>query len=80
MVTARTMLLVSVDLYCTQEGKGLPLIVHHGGPGLDQTVIAPHLSPLASTCSSSVMTTGAADVPPPPGGRTRIRSIGSSAI
>ncbi len=47
MVTARTMLLVSVDLYCTQEGKGLPLIVHHGGPGLDQTVIAPHLSPLA---------------------------------
>jgi len=25
----------------------LPLIVHHGGPGLDQTVIAPHLSPLA---------------------------------
>ncbi|MCH7577683.1 MAG: alpha/beta fold hydrolase [Chloroflexi bacterium] len=47
MVTARTMLLVSVDLYCTQEGKGLPLIVHHGGPGLDQTVIAPHLSALA---------------------------------
>ena len=47
MVTARTMLLVSVDLYCTQEGEGLPLIVHHGGPGLDQTVIAPRLSPLA---------------------------------
>ena len=47
MVTARTMLLVSVDLYCTQEGEGLPLIVHHGGPGLDQTVIAPHLRPLA---------------------------------
>ncbi len=47
MVTARTMLLVSVDLHCTQEGEGLPLIVHHGGPGLDQTVIAPHLSPLA---------------------------------
>ena len=47
MVTARTMLLVSVDLHCTQEGEGLPLIVHHGGPGLDQTIIAPHLSPLA---------------------------------
>ena len=47
MVTARTMLLVSVDLHCTQEGAGLPLIVHHGGPGLDQTVIAPHLNPLA---------------------------------
>ena len=47
MVTARTMLLVSVDLHCTQEGEGLPLIVHHGGPGLDQTVIAPHLRPLA---------------------------------
>ena len=47
MVTARTMLLVSVDLHCTQEGEGLPLIVHHGGPGLDQTVIAPRLSPLA---------------------------------
>ena len=41
------MLLVSVDLHCTQEGEGLPLIVHHGGPGLDQTIIAPHLSPLA---------------------------------
>jgi proline iminopeptidase len=41
------MLLVSVDLHCTQEGEGLPLIVHHGGPGLDQTVIAPHLNPLA---------------------------------
>lgn len=47
MVTSRTMLLVSVDLHCTQEGEGLPLIVHHGGPGLDQTVIAPHLNPLA---------------------------------
>ena len=47
MVTSRTMLLVSVDLHCTQEGEGLPLIVHHGGPGLDQTIIAPHLSPLA---------------------------------
>ncbi len=46
MVTSRTMLLVSVDLHCTQEGEGLPLIVHHGGPGLDQTVIAPHLNPL----------------------------------
>ncbi len=47
MVTARTMLLVSVDLHCTQEGSGHPLIVHHGGPGLDQSVILPHLRPLA---------------------------------
>lgn len=47
MVIARTMILVNIDLYCTQEGEGLPLIVHHGGPGLDQTVIAPHLKPSA---------------------------------
>ena len=47
MVSARTVLLVNVDLYCTEEGAGPPLLVHHGGPGLDQTVIAPHLSPLA---------------------------------
>jgi proline iminopeptidase len=47
MVTARTLLLVNVDLYCTEDGEGLPLMVHHGGPGLDHTVIAPHLSPLA---------------------------------
>ena len=47
MVSARTLLLVNVDLYCTEEGEGPPLIVHHGGPGLDQTVIAPHLRPLA---------------------------------
>ena len=47
MVNARTVLLVNVDLYCTEEGDGPPLLVHHGGPGLDHTVIAPHLSPLA---------------------------------
>lgn len=47
MVSARTLLLVDVDLHCTEEGQGLPLIVHHGGPGLDHTVIAPHLRPLA---------------------------------
>src|SRR3989337_1006413 len=47
MVTARRVLLVNVDLYCTEEGDGPPLLVHHGGPGLDHTVIAPHLSPLA---------------------------------
>lgn len=47
MVAARTLLLVNVDLYCTQQGEGLPLIVHHGGPGLDQTVIEPHLRPLS---------------------------------
>ena len=48
MVDARTVLLVNVDLHCTEEGAGPPLLVHHGGPGLDHTVIAPHLSPLAS--------------------------------
>jgi proline iminopeptidase len=47
MVNARTVLLVNVDLHCTEEGEGLPLLVHHSGPGLDHTVIAPHLSPLA---------------------------------
>src|SRR3970282_507106 len=47
MVNARTVLLVNVDLYCTEEGDGPPLLVHRGGPGLDHTVIAPHLSPLA---------------------------------
>src|SRR3972149_3052185 len=47
MVSARTVLLVNVDLHCTEEGAGPPLLVHHGGPGLDHTVIAPHLSPLA---------------------------------
>ncbi len=44
---ARNLLLVDVDLHCTEEGQGLPLLVHHGGPGLDHTVIAPHLGPLA---------------------------------
>ena len=48
MVDARTVLLVNVDIHCTEEGAGPPLLVHHGGPGLDHTVIAPHLSPLAS--------------------------------
>jgi len=47
MTTARTLLLVDIDLHCTEEGEGFPLLVHHGGPGLDHTVIAPHLGPLA---------------------------------
>jgi len=47
VTTARTLLLVDADLHCTEEGEGLPLLVHHGGPGLDHTVIAPHLGPLA---------------------------------
>ncbi len=46
MVSARSLLLVDVDLHCMEEGEGLPLLVHHGGPGLDHTVIAPHLGPL----------------------------------
>lgn len=45
--STRTLLLVDADLHCTEEGEGLPLVVHHGGPGLDHTVIAPHLGPLA---------------------------------
>ena len=47
MATSRTVLLVSVDLHCTEDGEGLPLMVHHGGPGLDHTIIAPHLGTLA---------------------------------
>jgi len=46
MASARTVLLVNVDIYCIEEGSGPPLLVHHGGPGLDHTVIAPHLGPL----------------------------------
>jgi proline iminopeptidase len=47
MVTARSLLLVDVDLNCIEEGEGLPLLIHHGGPGLDHSVIAPHLGPLS---------------------------------
>src|SRR3972149_6574704 len=47
MVNPGTVLLVNVDLYCTEAGAGPPLLVHHGGPGLDHTVIAPHLNSLA---------------------------------
>jgi proline iminopeptidase len=47
MSSSRTLLLVDTDLHCTEKGEGLPLLVHHGGPGLDHTVIAPHLGPLA---------------------------------
>jgi proline iminopeptidase len=45
--STRTLLLVDADVHCTEEGEGLPLLVHHGGPGLDHTVIAPHLGPMA---------------------------------
>ena len=47
MSSSRTLLLVDADLHCTEQGEGLPLLVHHGGPGLDHTVIAPHLAPMA---------------------------------
>ena len=47
MATARTLLLVDVDLHYREEGEGLPLVVLHGGPGLDHTAIEPHLRPLA---------------------------------
>ncbi|MEW6034589.1 MAG: alpha/beta hydrolase [Chloroflexota bacterium] len=36
-----------VQLYYTDEGAGLPLVVHHGGPGFDHTSIAPFLRDLA---------------------------------
>lgn len=45
--TSRTLLLLDVDLHCTEEGEGYPLLVHHGGPGLDHNVITPHLQPMA---------------------------------
>lgn len=47
MASGATMLLVNVDLFCSDDGEGLPLVVHHGGPGLDQTAIQQALSPLA---------------------------------
>jgi proline iminopeptidase len=47
MARTRTVLLLNVDLHTSREGEGPPLIVHHGGPGLDHTVIQPHLKPLA---------------------------------
>lgn len=47
MVNARTLLLVNVDLHCMEEGEGPPLVVHHGGPGLDHSTIEPHLRPLS---------------------------------
>jgi proline iminopeptidase len=47
MGSGRILLLVDVDLHCVERGEGLPLLVHHGGPGLDHTVIARHLDPLA---------------------------------
>jgi proline iminopeptidase len=47
MGSGRVLLLVDVDLHCVERGEGLPLLVHHGGPGLDHTVIARHLDPMA---------------------------------
>jgi proline iminopeptidase len=46
MAKSRTVLLLNVDLNCVREGDGPPLIVHHGGPGLDHSTIMPHLKPL----------------------------------
>ena len=34
-------------LFVSQEGKGVPLIVIHGGPGLNHRYFKPHLDPLA---------------------------------
>jgi proline iminopeptidase len=36
-----------IQLYFTDTGSGLPLVVHHGGPGFDHTTIAPFLSGLS---------------------------------
>ena len=36
------------QLYFKEDGKGLPLIVHHGGPGFDHTTICPFLGALAA--------------------------------
>ena len=36
-----------VSLYVEGLGEGLPLIVLHGGPGLDHTMFRPYLDPLA---------------------------------
>ena len=36
-----------VELYVRAEGAGRPLVLLHGGPGLDGSVFFPALSPLA---------------------------------
>lgn len=38
------------QLYVEERGRGLPLIVLHGGPGLDHTMFGDRLDPLAGAC------------------------------
>ena len=40
------------DLHCDERGNpdGLPLLVLHGGPGLDHTMFGDWLDPLADAC------------------------------
>ena len=34
-------------LHVTERGEGFPLLVFHGGPGLDHTMLGDYLDPLA---------------------------------
>jgi proline iminopeptidase len=46
-VTGRHVEVDDTRLWIVEEGEGLPLIVLHGGPGLDHTMFRPFLDPLA---------------------------------
>jgi proline iminopeptidase len=39
-----------VSLFVQEIGEGFPLIVLHGGPGLDHSMFRPYLDPLADEC------------------------------
>jgi len=39
-----------VEIYCDVVGRGTPLLLMHGGPGLDHTTFRPWLDPLADGC------------------------------
>jgi proline iminopeptidase len=50
---ARVRRYVTIDdtrLWVVERGEGLPLVVLHGGPGLDHHEFADHLDPLAERC------------------------------
>ena len=38
------------EIYCEVVGRGAPLLLMHGGPGLDHTAFRPWLDPLADGC------------------------------
>ena len=46
-MTGRHVAVDDTRLWIVEEGDGLPLIVLHGGPGLDHTMFRPYLDPLA---------------------------------